>query len=350
MSFSRTSRGKSRSMSGTARQLLVEEPAEEEPGLDWVDVREPRQITDDRAHARPAPAPRRQHAPRRVGSAHLASHLPRQLQEVGVEAEEAREAELADHAQLLFEAPACLAALGRAGVASLEARLAELRQLAVGIGILRAGVAVAVIGGEVEAEALGQAPGLRHRLRDTRRSAAPSRPAAPAPSASCRAGAHPSRRATRPAGSPPARPGAPPARGRARARCPWRRTARQGARRDRRASGCAPCRGARAGAGARRGSRRGRRRAPGARRAPPPRRSGRRWGCRRLARRSRRARRRERSPRGRRALRCVASRDESGNEGGRASRFAAGRVWACASVRSRQRFRHPSADSTRSVT
>ena len=132
-------------------------------------MREAREVTDDRAHARAAPAPRRQHSPRRVGAAHLARNLSRQLQEVGVEGEEARQAKLADHAELVLQAPLRLPPLGRAAVAILEARRAQLRQLAVGVLVLGARVAVAVIGEQVEPKPLRQPPRLRHRIRILRK-------------------------------------------------------------------------------------------------------------------------------------------------------------------------------------
>ena len=70
--------------------------------------------------------------------------------------EEAREPEPADHPQLLLEPPLRLRALAGAGVAELEAAAADLGQGAVGLGILRAGVAIAELVAEVEAQPLGE--------------------------------------------------------------------------------------------------------------------------------------------------------------------------------------------------
>ena len=160
-------------------QLVVEEAPEVELLLHRVDVREAGQVADDRGHARPPPPPRRQERPRRVRPAHLARHLARQLQHLAVEQEEARQAEVADHAQLLLEAACGVAAAAVARrVALLEARAADLGQLAVGRGILGARVAVAEVLGQVEAQPLGQPGGSPPPPRDGRRSARPSPPAA----------------------------------------------------------------------------------------------------------------------------------------------------------------------------
>ncbi len=81
-----------------------------------------------------------------------------------MEEEEAGEAELADRRQLLVEAALGLGAVGRAGVALGQPRLADPGQLAVGGGVLGARVAVAELLGQVEAQPLGQAQGLGDRL------------------------------------------------------------------------------------------------------------------------------------------------------------------------------------------
>ena len=90
-------------------QLLVQEAAEQQLVLDRVDVREAGEVADDRGHARAAPAPRREQPPRRLRPAHLEGHLARQLEQVAMQEEEARQPEVADHAQLLVEPPRLLA-------------------------------------------------------------------------------------------------------------------------------------------------------------------------------------------------------------------------------------------------
>ena len=85
-------------------ELLVEEAAEEELVLHRVDVREAGRVADDRGHARARPRPGGSSA-RRVRPPHLHGHLPRQLEHVAVEEEEAEEPQVADHPQLLIEPP-----------------------------------------------------------------------------------------------------------------------------------------------------------------------------------------------------------------------------------------------------
>ena len=88
---------------GHLGDLVVEKAPEEEPGANRVDVREAGQIADDRADARAAPAPGWQQVARRVGAADLGGDLARELEQVEVQEEEAREPEPADHPQLLVE-------------------------------------------------------------------------------------------------------------------------------------------------------------------------------------------------------------------------------------------------------
>src|SRR5439155_13173336 len=47
-------------------ELVVQEPSEREAGRDRVDVREPRQVADERADGASAPTSRRERVPRRV--------------------------------------------------------------------------------------------------------------------------------------------------------------------------------------------------------------------------------------------------------------------------------------------
>ena len=64
ISFSRMSRGKSRSMSGTEASSRFRKPAEREVGVDRVDVREPGQVADDRADRAAAAAAGRERVAR----------------------------------------------------------------------------------------------------------------------------------------------------------------------------------------------------------------------------------------------------------------------------------------------
>ncbi len=86
-----------------------------------VDVGEAGEVADDRRHARPPAAARRQDRPHLVGAAHLSGHLARQLEHVAVQQEEARQVEVADHAQLLVEARLRLLTRLPAGVALAHA-------------------------------------------------------------------------------------------------------------------------------------------------------------------------------------------------------------------------------------
>src|SRR5206468_11448010 len=73
------------------RQLVVEEAAEREIRRDGIDVREPRQVADDRADRRAATAARRENLSRDRLAPHLDGHLARELQPLPVQEEEARE-------------------------------------------------------------------------------------------------------------------------------------------------------------------------------------------------------------------------------------------------------------------
>ena len=154
-------------------QLLVEEAPEEQLVRDRVDVREAGEVADDRGHRGAAPAAGRQQRARRVRPAHLDRDLARELQQVAVQEEEARQAERADHAQLLLQAGVRLGAVRAAGrVALVDLRPAQLGQLAVGVRVLGAGVAVAEVDRQVEAQPVGERGRLRHRLgvvREARR-------------------------------------------------------------------------------------------------------------------------------------------------------------------------------------
>ena len=84
-------------------ELAVQEAAERETGGDRVDVREPRQVADERADRAAPPAPGRQRMPRRFPSAHLPRHLGGELEHLPVEEEESFEPELVDQRELLLQ-------------------------------------------------------------------------------------------------------------------------------------------------------------------------------------------------------------------------------------------------------
>ena len=171
-------------------RFLVEEAAGVQARFDRVDVREAGQVADDRADAGAATAAGRHPGAGSVTSPHLRRHLAGQLQQVVVEEEEARELEVADRPQLLVEpGPRFGPGAGRlVPVASTEQVVAEPREVAVGVQVLRLRIAVAELLGQVEAEPVGEAQRLRHRLRvlgEARRHLLPARPA---PSCGCRGG------------------------------------------------------------------------------------------------------------------------------------------------------------------
>ncbi len=97
--------------------------------------------------------------------AHLGRHLAGELQQVVVQEEEPRQAELADEPELLLQARRRVAPQAVPGrVAHVEPRRADLRERAVGGPVLRAGVAVAEVLREVEGQRRGQPRGLGHRV------------------------------------------------------------------------------------------------------------------------------------------------------------------------------------------
>ena len=149
---------------GRGGQLLVEEAPERQPPGDRIDVREARQVADDRADARATAATGRQHVARRIGTAQLAGHDPGQLQNFLVKQEEAGQPVTPDQGQLGVESLVGLVPPGRAGgITRRQLRLAELLQGAVGIGGAL-GWPVAEAGSQVEATALCDAQGLAERL------------------------------------------------------------------------------------------------------------------------------------------------------------------------------------------
>ena len=89
---------------GDAAERLVEEAAQEQVVLDRVDVREPDQVADDRGDRRAPSPPRRQP---RAGSGRVSAdftgHLGREVHDVAVDEEEARQAVQVDEAELGVE-------------------------------------------------------------------------------------------------------------------------------------------------------------------------------------------------------------------------------------------------------
>ncbi len=214
-------------MSGASVISSLRKRPRKRPGLDWIDVGEPGQVADDRGDARAAATTGRQQRPRRRGPAHLDGDLAGELEQLAVQEEEAGELELRDHPQLLLEPAVGLGPLGGAVVALAEAGGADLGQLPVGLGVLGAGVAVAEVAGQVEAQPLGQPRRSRRRPPGGRRSARPSALRRRGSRRRCRAARARSIRACRAGGWRRARPEAAPGGGRGSGRCPWRPSGRR---------------------------------------------------------------------------------------------------------------------------
>ena len=164
------SRGKSRSMSGSAvSSSLRNRPNNSLLAIGSTWLRPVRwQTIDETLEPRPrpggssergfvAPSRPRARAPRR---------RPRARARAGRDAgEEAGEAELVDDAQLLLQARLGLLVVGAAArVALVEARRADLGERAARGRVLGSGVAVAEVAAEVEGQRLGEPRGLRDRL------------------------------------------------------------------------------------------------------------------------------------------------------------------------------------------
>ena len=154
-------------MSGTADHLVVDEPAERETGLDRIDVREPRQVADDRADARAAPASRRQRVARAARAAHLERALARELEHLPVQQEEAGEPEPRDQRELFVEplANAFLVAV-RVRIPIGERDIADLVQLHVGriVAVGEVGVAVAELLRQIERAPVGDLARAQRRV------------------------------------------------------------------------------------------------------------------------------------------------------------------------------------------
>ena len=211
--------------------LLVQEAPEEQARLDRIDVGEAGQVTDDRADARaPARGPggssdRALSAPRTSTATSRASSSRSRWSRKNPESFSPR-----DQPQLLLEPPLGLGPLRPAVVALAEPGSAGLGQLAVGAAVLGARVAVAEVGGQVEAEPRRRAARSRRPRRGGRGSARPPAPGRSALPSRCRAARAPSTPGSRRAGRRPARPGAGSGRDRGRGRRRSPRRARRAAR------------------------------------------------------------------------------------------------------------------------
>src|SRR5215216_536973 len=115
---------------GNGVELAIDEAPKGKAGVDGIDVREPRQVADDRADGAAAASTRRERVAWRVAAPDLVGDVPRELEHLVVEQEEAREAELVDQLQLFVE-PSARAAPVPVGVAIalVEGAIADTREL-----------------------------------------------------------------------------------------------------------------------------------------------------------------------------------------------------------------------------
>ena len=160
MSFSRMSRGKSRSMSGMERSSRFEETSERELVRDRVDVRETGEVTDDRAHRRATAATRREKRAWRVRPAHLARAFACDLEHLVVQEEEPRESEFLDERELAVESSASRRGKPLPLIALTHGRMADRGELVDGrlFAVREIRVAVPKLLGEIELEPLGEDP------------------------------------------------------------------------------------------------------------------------------------------------------------------------------------------------
>ena len=89
-------------------ELAVQEATEREIVRDGIDVREAGEVADDGADGASSSTARRQEAPRRVRTPHLARAFARDLEHLVMEEEEAGEPELVDQCELALQATARL--------------------------------------------------------------------------------------------------------------------------------------------------------------------------------------------------------------------------------------------------
>ena len=169
-------------MSGHVGQLLVQEAPEEELVRHRVDVREAGQVADDRADARAPPAPGRQQPPRRV-----AGRAPRARPRAPARACRGgggRTPTAAASGSAPAPPPAAARPRRRCGehgrgsrlAVALQPRPAELGQAPVRGLVLGAGIAVAELAGEVEAQPLGAARAVSATASGWSRKRSPPRP------------------------------------------------------------------------------------------------------------------------------------------------------------------------------
>jgi hypothetical protein len=149
---------------GQRAELRVEEAPHSQATGERIDMRKPGEETDDRRHRGATSSSRRQQRPRRVRSTYFRGDLTRELEDLMVQQEEPGERELLDHDQLLFEPSASLSE-PHSLVALAQACTAELGEASPSVWVLDAGVAVAEVRGEVEAQLLGERCTVRKRLR-----------------------------------------------------------------------------------------------------------------------------------------------------------------------------------------
>ena len=161
---------------GDGGELPVEEAAEREAGGDGIDVREPGEVADDRAHRGAAATAGRQGVSGRARAAQVERDLARQLEHLEVEEEEAGQLEIGDEPQLLLQALAGASLVAvRARVALGERPLADAAQLRVRrlLAVREVGIAVAELLGEVELEPSGELGRAGDGVRVVRESGRP---------------------------------------------------------------------------------------------------------------------------------------------------------------------------------
>src|SRR5215203_3134740 len=115
---------------GNGVELAIDEAPKGKAGVDGIDVREPRQVADDRADGAAAASTWRERVAWRVAAPDLVGDVPRELEHLVVEQEEACEAELVDQLQLFVEASARAAPVPvGVAIALVEGSIADTREL-----------------------------------------------------------------------------------------------------------------------------------------------------------------------------------------------------------------------------
>ena len=150
--------------------VAVEEAPQKQVVGDRIDMRQPGQIADDRAHRGAAPAAGGQLAPGGARRAHLERDIARQLEDVAVQQKEPRQPVVLDERQLLVQACARLRAA--LGVGVVDAQLVgahACERLACGFAGMpghEVGEAVSQVAGEIERAARGDLTGGHDGLGD----------------------------------------------------------------------------------------------------------------------------------------------------------------------------------------